>query len=123
MFVSETEKVIFIHIPRTGGGSIKNCLGNGRIYSSRTDKMFNHSTIDQIREKKPEWKDYTTCTVVRDEEDWRKSLWQFSCPSKSYKQWIKKRNIIQRLPKPLQTIRQSDWYDDNTILFNLHEFA
>ena len=83
MPISHDLKIIYVHIPKTGGGTIEKSLGifgqdnNGSLelnynilYGKETNKFLQHLTIQEINEiKKKEFDNYKKVSFVRNPYD------------------------------------------------------
>ena len=83
MPISHDLKIIYVHIPKTGGGTIEKSLGifgkdnNGSLelnydilYGKETNKFLQHLTIQEINEiKKKEFNNYKKVSFVRNPYD------------------------------------------------------
>ena len=76
--ISNQHKCFFIHIPKTGGGTIDNVLSVGDDTYYENIKMY-HYNCNQWREKYPtEWKTYFKFTFVRNPWDLRVSYYFYN---------------------------------------------
>ena len=95
--IDNKNKIIFIHIPKTGGTSIERCLEGG-IEPENTK----HMTAVQYSHKHPDiWNEYIKFTVVRNPWDLMLSWWKWrtrpsqNSTSSDFCSFIKKQtNII-----------------------------
>ncbi len=143
--VDHNSQTILIHIPKTGGGSLKKVLSGTRYkWKIKDHDIGSHSTKAEIVTKHPEWAHYTFCAFIRDWDDWKKSIWRAWFNDIPFEEWIQQESVWpswewiaksrqnQRyanrkpapylLSEPLQTVKQSEWYDDGTELFDFHNF-
>jgi hypothetical protein len=76
MFIDQASKVIFFHIPKTGGRSIKKTFG---FVESETDKRLSHFYPDTAQEVifQNTWHHYWKFTIVRNPWDRYVSLYEF----------------------------------------------
>ncbi len=72
MIINREKKYIFVHIPRTSGTNLYNCL-SGECYN---DRSFGHIFARKIRHKFPkEFKECTVFSIVRNDFDRLHSWW------------------------------------------------
>ena len=83
MPISHEDKIIFVHIPKTGGASIEKSLGifgndnNGNLepnfeilYGQTKDKILQHLKIEEIKKlKKKEFETFKLVSFVRNPYD------------------------------------------------------
>ncbi len=67
MIVSDTQRMLFVHVQKTGGSSVTNLIsaqvpGARDVRSMQGDK---HATLPTILRKRPEWSDYFIFGFVR----------------------------------------------------------
>jgi len=92
MPISNEEKLIFVHIPKTGGTSINSMLGfpgdNKPELLFGTPTALQHLTLDQIKTKIPkeQYTNYKKFTIVRNPYD--RAVSEFC--------WLKKHNTINQ---------------------------
>ena len=83
MYIDETKKIIFIHIPRTGGTRIKSCLNlHDKIVNSPPSPLDYHR---HIRKLDTIYKEYFKFTFVRNPWDRFVSLYFYN-KSKTYQE-------------------------------------
>lgn len=72
--VSDKHKLLFYHIPRTGGSSIE-ILVTGHDYAY-LDHKYKHPSMEDFKKKYyDKWDDYYKFTVVRNPFEWVRSLY------------------------------------------------
>jgi hypothetical protein len=120
-FSSEEKKFIFIHIPKTGGTSVKKILsGKIKIDGFKTNgELVEYDKNTHIRINKKQFKkynDYYKFVFVRHPYDWMKSYYNFhSNKSDFYK------NITSKKIKNTITVSFDEWLDELKI-FNQTDF-
>lgn len=122
MLVNHKKSLIFVHIPKTAGGSLKSSLPGERY--TFADGIHAHSTIKEIRQLKPEWSDYRSVAFFRNPFERLHSIWKFWHADIPFKAWLLKEESREwhngtpyTSPLPLQKRPQLDWVDSNTELF------
>lgn len=72
--ISHEHKVLFYHIPRTGGSSLE-AMFIGRDYAY-VDHEYKHPSFNDFKEKySKEWNEYFKFTIVRNPYEWVRSLY------------------------------------------------
>jgi len=107
MPIIHDHKIIFIHIPKTGGTSIESCfnmkmLNKKNMYGTYNKQEFTHFTAKDIKASIDEniWKEYTKFTIIRNPYDkmiseWKRIVGNLKDEPNQFKNWLKK----VRIPK------------------------
>jgi len=124
-FSNEDKKFIFIHIPKTGGTSVKKILSDkinicGFKINGELVKYNKNTHIGINKEQFEKYKDYFKFVFVRHPYDWIKSYYNFhSNKSKFYKNLTSKKieNTItvnfDKWLKSLNNFNQTDFFTNN----------
>jgi hypothetical protein len=80
--ISDKHKCIFVHIPKTAGGSVKYALGYKKPTSTKGLKRWAHATAAQIKKNKAnekQWDNYFKFAIVRNPFDRIVSAYNWHC--------------------------------------------
>lgn len=69
MILSENNKFIFIHIPRTGGSTVRALFGKPTNTTAQDDISYGHWSIDSMRNKVRDFETYYSFSIVRNPWD------------------------------------------------------
>jgi hypothetical protein len=107
MFVDQSNKVIFFHIPKTGGRSIKATFG---FKESKRDRRLSHYLPETAREVifQDTWHHYWKFCVVRNPWDRFVSLYEFHRQSEHSKKYT------PDLHRFAESCTFSEWFYANT---------
>lgn len=128
-FSNNEKKFIFIHIPKTGGTSLKKILSekinidgfkvNGELV------IYNKNTHIGINKKQfLKYKDYFKFTIVRHPYDWIKSYYNFHANKSKFYAQITNKKINNTITesfddylKNLNSFNQTDFFTDGNDIF------
>lgn len=118
MPISRKHKMIFIHIPKTGGTSITCGLGIEPVKENLHGTEYSHLTADKIKEAYPVlWKQFFKFTIVRNPFDRMVSEWAYQKKPRSFKDFVSGFSITST-----HFIPQHHFINDEVKIFRFEEY-
>ena len=82
MRVSDSQRLLFVHIPKTGGATVERVLDNN-VDDIRFERSRRHDTLSEILEREPDLSAYWTFGFVRNPWSRMVSWWAMIAEAKA----------------------------------------
>lgn len=121
MPISYKHKIVFIHIPKTGGTSITNGLGIEQLKENLHGTEYSHFTSNEIKEAYPKiWKKFFKFTIIRNPFDRLVSEWAYQGKRKPFKEFA----LSLYMTTATHYVPQYKFINDDEItVFRFEEFS